>query len=566
MRNPLLPQVPMSEPALPAAPASDLLTASDDWKTRLRADATAGFLVFLIALPLCLAIANASCFPPVAGVITAIIGGLVTPWISNSQLTIKGPAAGLIVIVAGCALAFGWVPNNPEAQWNAYRATLAVGVAAGAIQIILALCRLGVISEIFPTTVVHGMLAAIGVIIISKQTHIMLGAAPLAKEPLHLLAEIPHSLLHGMNPAIAVIGISCLALLFVWPLLKIPYVSRVPGPLVVVLLSVCLAWYFGLDRPHSYAVAGHQYEVSDKFLVSVPKSLLGAIATPDFSKLFTSTGLFWVTMFCLIGSLESVLSAKAVDLLDPQKRKTNFDRDLLAVGIANTAAACLGGLPMISEIVRSRANIDNGAKSKFSNMFHGIFLLGFIGLVPGLIHRIPLAALAAMLVYTGFRLASPREFMHTYKLGVDQLFVFLTTIVGVLATDLLVGILIGTCAELGLHLLRGISFRSIFRPSTEVTQHAEGVVVTASDSLVFTTWLRLKSKLQNVESSQDVVVDLSAARVVDHTVLAKLQDLKRDWSATGRTLAIRGLDNHRPMSAHPLSCHRKPNRDVATIA
>jgi MFS superfamily sulfate permease-like transporter len=558
----------MSPTAPPAgsAPTTGPLKLPDDWRTRLRFDATAGFLVFLIALPLCLAIANASCFPPVAGVITAILGGLITPWISNSQLTIKGPAAGLIVIVAGCALAFGWAPNDPEAQRTAYRCTLAVGVAAGCIQIILAICRMGVISEIFPTTVVHGMLSAIGIIIISKQTHIMLGVSPVAKEPLHQLAEIPHTIMHALNPAIAAIGVACLVLLFLWPLLKIPYLSRVPGPLMAVMLSVGLAWYFNLEQTHTYSVAGSQYEVSDKFLVAVPHSLLGALVTPDFSQLFTSKGLLWVVMFCLIGSLESVLSAKAVDLLDPLKRKTSFDRDLLAVGIANTVAAFVGGLPMISEIVRSRANIDNGAMSRFANLFHGLFLLGFLGLVPSLIHRIPLAALAAMLVYTGFRLASPKEFMHTYKLGVDQLFVFLTTIVGVLATDLLVGILIGTCAELGLHLLRGISLCSIFRPSTETTHSEEGIVVKAIDSLVFTTWLWLKIKLQSVEPSQDVVVDLSDAKVVDHTVLAKLQDLKQDWSVTGRNLAIRGLERHRPMSAHPLSCHRKPYRDVASVA
>jgi MFS superfamily sulfate permease-like transporter len=530
---------------------------STNWKSRLQADATAGFLVFLIALPLCLAIANASCFPPVAGVITAIIGGLITPWISNSQLTIKGPAAGLIVIVAGCALAFGWVPNDPAAQWNAYRCTLAVAVAAGVIQIVLAICKMGIISEVFPTTVVHGMLAAIGVIIIAKQAHIMLGAAPTAKEPFHLLAEIPHSLMHGMNPAIATIGLSCLALLFVWPYIKIPYLSRVPGPLMVVILSVGLAYYFQLDRPHGYSVAGHDYQVNDKFLVAVPGSLLGAVAFPDFSQLFTSTGAFWVVMFCLIGSLESVLSAKAVDLLDTEKRKTNFDRDLLAVGVANTVAAFLGGLPMISEIVRSRANFDNGAKSKLANMFHGLFLLGFLALVPSLIHRIPLAALAAMLVYTGFRLASPKEFMHTLQLGIDQLVVFIATIVGVLATDLLIGILIGTCTELGLHLIRGISFRSIVSPRTEVEHGEDGIVVRAIDSLVFTTWIWLKHKLHSVEAGKNVTIDLSAARVVDHTVLAKLEELKKDWSIEGRSLAICGLESHRGMSTHPLSCHRK---------
>ncbi|WP_145090457.1 SulP family inorganic anion transporter [Anatilimnocola aggregata] len=536
-----------------------------NWQARLKSDATAGFLVFLIALPLCLAIANASCFPPVAGVITAIVGGILTPFLTNSQLTIKGPAAGLIVIVAGCALAFGWVPNDPTAQWNAYRSVLAVGVVAGVIQILLALCKMGVISEVFPTTVVHGMLAAIGVIIMAKQSHLMLGATAQGKEPLHLIAEIPHSIMHGMNPAIALIGLTCLAILFVWPYVKIPYLSRLPGPLVVVAVSVTMAYFLNIDQLHRYTLGGHQYEVSEKFLVAVPGSLLGAIATPDFSKVFTGTGIFWIVMFCLIGSLESVLSAKAVDLLDPWKRKTNFDRDLLAVGVANTVAALLGGLPMISEIVRSRANIDNGARTKFSNMFHGLFLLGFLGLLPSLIHRIPLAALAAMLVYTGSRLASYKEFMHSYKLGIDQLFVFVATIVGVLATDLLVGILIGTCVELGLHLLRGISFRSIFSPNIKTTQSDEGIVVNAIDSLVFTTWIWLKQRLQAMDDKQKVVVDLSSARVVDHTVLAKLQDLKNDWFVVGRTLDIRGLESHKSMSAHPLSCHRKVGRDPVVV-
>ncbi len=533
------------------------LDENRDWKSRIKTDLTAGFLVFLIALPLCLAIANASCFPPVAGVIAAIVGGLVTPWISNSQLTIKGPAAGMIVIVAGCAMAFGWVPNDSAAQWHAYRCALAVGVIAGCIQIAFAVCRLGVVSEIFPTSVVHGMLAAIGVIIISKQSHIMLGAQPLAKDPLGLLQEIPHSLLHGVNPAIALIGVTCLLLLFAWPFIPIPWLRRIPGPLVVVAVSVLLSSVLGLSQAHHYSFSGQDYEVSDKFLVAVPSNLLGAIALPDFSEVLTSKGFFWIAMFCFIGSLESILSAKAVDLLDPWKRRTNFDRDLLAVGVANVASACLGGLPMISEIVRSRANIDNGARTRFSNMFHGLFLLVFLSCLPGLIHRIPLAALAAMLVYTGSRLASPREFMHCYKLGVDQLLVFTTTVIGVLATDLLVGIVIGTCAELGLHLLRGVPLRAVFHPRMESFPSNDGIVVKASDSLVFTTWFWLRRQLQAIEPHHDVVVDLSSAAVVDHTVLAKLQAMSADWLSAGRRLSVTGLESHRRMSAHPLSCHRR---------
>src|SRR5262249_13689302 len=178
-----------------------------------------------------------------------------------------------------------------------------------------------------------------------------------------------------------------------------------------------------------------------------PDNLFGALTLPDFSGLATLDGWKWVIMFALIGSLESVLSAKAIDTIDPFRRKTDLNRDLLAIGVANTVSASVGGLPMISEIVRSKANLDNGARTRFADLFHGLFLLLFVALVPWLIHRIPLAALGAMLVYTGFRLASPKEFARVYKVGREQFLVFVTTIVAVLATDLLTGIAIGIGVE-----------------------------------------------------------------------------------------------------------------------
>jgi len=526
------------------------------WSDRFRADLISGFLVFLIALPLCLAISLASGFPATAGVFTAIVGGLVAPWISNSELTIKGPAAGLIVIVLGCVMEFGGGPDADAAtSYQAYRLALGVAVAAGVLQIGLALVRSGILSELFPLTVVHGMLAAIGVIIMSKQVHLLLGVKPHGQEPLELIAEIPHSVA-DLNPEIAFIGASNLALLFLWPLIRNAHVRKIPAQLLVLLVGIPLAYYFDLDHAHSYTFGGHSYEVGEQFLVAVPGSILQAIATPDFSGLATWTGWKWVLMFLLIGTLESLLSAKAIDILDPQRRKTDINRDLLAVGVGNTLAACIGGLPMISEIVRSKANIDNGARSHWSNFFHGTFLLLSIVLIPGLLQQIPMAALAAMLIYTGTRLASPKEFMHVYKIGPEQLLLFVVTMIVTLATDLLVGVGAGLVLKVILHVKNGVPFRSLFRSVVSETQEEGRLTLKVQDAAIFTNYLGLKRRLASVPRNVDLVIlDFEDTWVVDHTVLAKLQKLSRDW--TQGQLLLTGLDGHAAASDHELAARRK---------
>ena len=292
---------------------------------------------------------------------------------------------------------------------QAYRLALGVGVAAGVLQILFGVFRAGILGEFFPTAAVHGMLAAIGVIIISKQFPIALGVR-LEGEPLELLAEIPRSSC-GMNPEIALIGVVSLVILFGTPLIQNPRVKAIPAPHARAARGGADGHVLRSRTSTPTRCGGTSTRSARACLVNVPSNLFSAITLPDFSGLSPAPWAWkWVVMFfALIGSLESLLSAKAVDLLDPWKRKTNLNRDLLAVGVGNTVAALVGGLPMISEIVRSRANIDNGARTRFANLFHGLFLLLFVALVPGVIHRIPLAALAAMLVYTGFRLASPQR-------------------------------------------------------------------------------------------------------------------------------------------------------------
>jgi MFS superfamily sulfate permease-like transporter len=549
----------------PSRPAALPPITSDHW----RRDLISGGLVFLVALPLCLAISLASGVPATAGVLTAIVGSLVATCLSNSQLTIKGPAAGLIVIVLGCVLDFQAFAAQggevtPEVQLSAYRLMLAVAVVSGLLQVLFAITRTGILGEIFPVAAVHGMLAAIGVIIMSKQIHLVLGVKPHATEPLELLAEIPRSI-SGLNPEIALIGCLSLLLLFLWPFISFGGIKRIPAQLIVLLLGVPLGIFFDLDHTHTYTFANVQYELGPKHLVDVPNRFLEAIVFPDFSQITSATSLKWIVMFSLIGTLESLLSAKAVDLLDPWKRKADLNRDLLAVGVGNTLAAAIGGLPMISEIVRSKANIDNGAQTRFANLFHGLFLLMFVSMLPLLIHRIPLCALAAMLVFTGFRLASPREFLHVYQVGPEQLVVFVVTLVTTLATDLLVGIGAGVVTKIALHLYHGVTVKNLLINEADIIDNGDGTVTVAvSGSAVFSNWLSLRKKILSLPLDKGVILDLSKSKLVDHTVMGKLHELQEEFQLKHRSLVITGLDEHQRFSDHPLAACRLPGEKTVS--
>ena len=516
----------------------------------LEKDLASGFFVFLIALPLCLGIAMASGFPPVGGVLTAIIGGLVATFIGSSTLTIKGPAAGLIVIAIGAVTDLGG--GDPMLG---YRRALAVGVVAALIQLTFVAFRAATLGVAMSPSVVHGMLAAIGVIIISKQAHTMFGVSPETKGPLNLLAEIPHSLGRA-NPEIAFIGILALAILFLWPLIKAPWAKKIPAPMVVILTSVPLGFLFDLDHSHTYSLAGHNYHIGPDYLVQLPGSLLKAVTFPDFSVVFSATSIKYILMFALVGTIESTLSVLAVDAMDPKKRASDLNKDLFAVGVGNLLCALLGGLPMISEIVRSKANIDAEAKSAWSNFFHGTFLLLFVALAPGLLHRIPLAALAAMLVYTGTRLASPTELRHAKELGRDQLTFFTITLIMTLATDLLVGVTVGLITKLCFHAARGVGLKAFFKP--EVNHAVEDGVMTIEvhGAAIFSTVLKLKKLCHDLSPDiTKVTVDLRHASLVDHTFIKNLDTMADEWP--NAELEYLGLDEMHSNSEHPLCSRRR---------
>ena len=535
----------------------------------LKHDITSGFLVFLIALPLCLGISLACGYPPIAGIFTAIIGAILTTFISNSELTIKGPAAGLIVIAIGCINDFGGAGNA-----DAYKAALAVGVAAAVMQILFGMFRAGILGEFFPISAVHGMLAAIGMIIIIKQFPVALGVlteegkTP-GGEPLKMLREIPNYVMDA-NPAIAAIGVVSLLIMFFWPMIgkKLGPLKTIPSPMVVLLAAVPMGMGFDLLHQHSYMLQEHEYQLSEQYLVDMPDKVFGMfdyITYPNFAALAQPKAWKWAMMFFVIGSLESLLSAKAIDILDPWKRKTNMDRDMVAVGVGNLCASFVGGLPMISEIVRSKANIDNGARTRFADLWHGVFLLACVALIPTVLHQIPLAALAAMLVYTGYRLAHPTEFIHVYRIGKEQLAIFVTTLTVVLATDLLIGVAAGIVLKMVFHIANGVPLKSLFKPFIEVQEVNDTTsLILASESAVFSNWIPFKRQIEDIGLVQkrNLILDVSNTILVDHSVMEKLEEMERDFEQEGLTFEVRGLETLQPLAD---SAHSARKRGLATM-
>ncbi len=310
-----------------------------------------------------------------------------------------------------------------------------------------------------------------------------------------------------------------------------------------------------LFLPHHNFLPEHEFSIGPRFLVSIPDNVAASFYFPDFSLMGTLP--FWeaVVSICLVGSLESMLSSLAVDRLDTWRRKSDLDRDLTAVGIGNTIAGMLGGLPMIAEIVRSSANVNNGARTAWANFFHGLFLLTFVTLFPRVIHEIPLASLAALLVYTGFRLASPQAFARTLEIGIEQLALFVITILAVLYTDLLAGVLIGILTKALIHLWRGVRPGHLFSLPHAVTHpEPDTYYVKLDGSAIFTNYIALKNRLATIAApGKKVIIDLSHTYLIDHTVIDYLTHFAEDYARRGGLCELHGLEAHEPTSHHPLA-------------
>jgi MFS superfamily sulfate permease-like transporter len=524
--------------------STKLTLPKDGWaglKENFTTDVLSGFVVFLLAMPLSLGIAKASEFPPIMGLLTAIIGGVVVSMIAGSRLTIKGPAAGLIVVVAGAVNEFG----GGEIGW---RFALGAMVAAGIVQILFGVFKLGKLADIFPLSAIHGMLAAIGIIIIAKQIPVLLDVDPALYKGLSIfsmIGAIP-TFFANLDPRASLIGIGALVIMMGWPCIKNPMIKKIPAPLVVLLIAIPLELMMDFQHTEPAYALLHIGNFVENVKYNVD---FGGIAM---------TGIFikYIIMFALVGSLESLLTVKAIDMVDPYKRKSDNNRDLIAVGAGNTLTAFLGGLPMISEVARSSANVNSGAKTRWANFFHGLFMLIFVLVATPVIEMIPNAALAAMLITVGIKLAHPKEFINTLKIGREQLAIFLVTIFFTLFEDLLVGIAAGILLKVIMHALNGTPISSFFKAPTLVSFTGNRYLVEIDKAAIFSNYLGIKRKLEEIPAGFDVTIDLKNTKLVDHSVMENLHHFQHDYEENGGTVKIIGLENHIPASSHELASRK----------
>ncbi len=484
----------------------------------IRTDLPASIVVFFVALPLCLGIALASGAPLFSGLIAGIVGGIVVGALSGSKIGVSGPAAGLAAIVLTAIGTLGGFENF-----------LVAVVLGGIIQLILGFLRAGVIGYYFPSSVIKGMLTGIGIIIILKQIPHFFGYdedpegdfAFFQVDGQNTFSEIFEALNH-ITPGSALIGVIGLAILILWENVlskKGKIFKLIQGPVVAVVVGI----FFYVFTQDSESLA-----ISSKHLVSVPvpedfASLAGLLTFPNFAALANSE--VWVVGFtiALVASLETLLCVEATDKLDPHKNVTPTNRELLAQGTGNIISGLIGGLPVTQVIVRSSANIQSGGQTKASTIIHGFFLLISVVLIPNLLNMIPLSVLAAILLVVGYKLAKPKLFKSMYELGWKQFVPFVVTVVGIIFTDLLVGI--------GLGLLVGIIVILIKSYQNSHFLHKEGedvddgrIKMTLAEEVTFFNKGAILKELDRIPEDSYLELDVTNTKYLDHDVIEILDD------------------------------------------
>lgn len=524
---------------------------SESPKSTLRADLTSGLVVFLVALPLCLGIAQASrpdgsdAPPYAAGLLAGIIGGLVVGAISKSQTSVSGPAAGLTAVVAA-----------QIAELGSFEAFLFAVILAGVMQITLGVLQAGAIAAFFPTSVIKGLLAAIGVILILKQIPHLFGHDADAEGEMSLLqpdgqntfSELWETL-GDLHPGASLVGVSTLVLLFFWERSKRLKGSPLPAPLIVVMIGGLLVTLFGALADSE--TLGQAWKIGPSHLVQVPvaESLSDAksfFARPDFSVWNNPTLYVAALTIALVASLETLLNLEAVDRLDPQQRISPPNRELIAQGAGNITAGFLGGLPVTAVIVRGSVNIMSGGQTRLSTIFHGILLLLAVALFPSLINRIPLACLAAILIHTGVKLASPALFRHMWREGLSQFVPFVITIVAIVGTDLLKGVIIGLAVS-----VLFILYSQLMHPLRQIEEkHVAGKVlrIELPGQVTFLNRASLTRALDSVPRDGHVLIDARLSEYIDPDVMGLLHDFERVTApARGVHLSLSGFKDRYPL-------------------
>ena len=486
-------------------------------KKSLGADLLSGMVVFLVALPLCLGIAVASGAPPFAGIISGIIGGIIVGSMSKSHVSVTGPAAGLIAIILVAVTDLG------------YETFLVAVMIAGLIQLTLGLAKAGGISSYFPTSVIEGMLVAIGIIIIKKELPHAIGydlehegdfySYQLLKADEGFFGELLHSLNYAHTGAIIVTVVSIAIIIAFNKVPALKKIKAIPGALVAVVAGILLNELFKAAMP--------QWIIANEHLVVLPtadsvQAFLGQFQTPDLNG-FTNPKV-WVTglTIAIVASIETLLCLEAGDKMDTLKRYSSANAELRAQGIGNLLSGLIGGIPMTSVIVRTTANINAGAKTKMSAIFHGIFLLLAVIAIPGLLNKIPMACLAAILIMIGLRLASPKVFKHIWQSGKHQFVPFIITVIAVVFTDLLKGVGIGLVVSIFYILKGNMKLAYFFRKE----QHHEGetIHIDLAQEVSFLNKAAIKATLSALPENSKVVVSADNTVYIDHDVLELLRD------------------------------------------
>ncbi len=514
-----------------------------------------GFVVSLIALPLGLGLALASEAPPISGIIAAVVGGIVVSLLGGSHVTITGPGNGLVIVLLGAITALG-----AGDMYQGFLYTLAAIIVSGALMLLLGFLKLGRLADFFPASAIQGMLAAIGIGILSKQFHIMIGNADAKGSIVSLLAQIPAGmweLTKSMDTATwaaAAVGIISLLIMVYYSKIRNPFFHLIPAPMWILILTV------GFSYACSWLAV--PYPLSENYLVNIPDNVMTNLAFPDFSKAFTQEFVVAVFAITFIASIESLLSIKAIDKLDPENRRSNVNKDLKALGLATIISGFLGGLNVVTVIARSSVNVNNGATNRSANFFHGVILLALVLLFQEQLRRIPLAALAAILVYTGYKLASPALFRRIAGIGKEQFAIFIITFLTTIFTNLITGISVGILVTFIIHIIINKSFGlfigNLFKPNILMFKEADegNYYISVKYFSSFVNFYKLKNKLDAVPESETVVLDFSMVNFVDHTVMEGLQNYTDTFTKRGGSIEIIGLDKHEADSVHPFAIRK----------